>query len=75
MNVKNQTAFLDKQQEPSLQKSIKHYDAIDSKSDLGGRSKATISGAHYRPPTTNKFRLEVIVLERETQMEHCSPAG
>lgn len=74
MNVKSQTAFLDMQQEPSLQTN-KYCDAIDSESNLGGRDKATISGAHYRLPNNNKFRLEVIVLERETQMEHCSPAG
>lgn len=72
-NVKKQTAFLDMQQEPSLQ--TNKCDAIDSESNLGGRGKATVSGAHYRLPNSNKFRLVVIVLERETQMEHCSPAG
>lgn len=71
-NVKDQTAFLDMQHEPSLQTN-KYCDAIGS--NLGGRGKATISGAHYRLPNNNEFRLEVIVLERETQMGHCIPAG
>lgn len=57
------------QQEPSLQTN-KYCHAIDCESNLGGRGKATISGAYIRLPNHNKFRLEVIVLQRETQMEH-----
>ena len=75
MKVKSQTASLDMQQEPSLQKSNKYHDVTDSESNLGGRGKATFSGAHYRLANNNKFRLEVIVLDGETRTEHCSPAG
>lgn len=71
MNVKNQAVFLDMQQEPSLQTN-KYCAAIDFESNLGGRGKATISRAHYRLANNNKFRLVVIVLERETQTVHCS---
>lgn len=62
MNVKSQAAFLDVPQEPSPQKSNKYCDAIDSESNLGGRGKATFSGAQYRQANNNKFRMEVIVL-------------
>lgn len=74
-SVKSQTASLDGQRESSLQKSNKYCDAIDSESDLGGRSKETFSGARYRLPNNNDFRLKVIVQDRETEPEHCCPAG
>lgn len=54
---------------------INNHDAMDSKSNLGGRGKTTFSGAHYRLLNDSNFRLEVIVLDRETRTEHCSPAG
>lgn len=75
MNVKSKTASLDVQQEPSLQKPNKYHDAMDSESNLGGRGKVTFCEAHCRLPNNNKFRLEMLVRDGETQMEHCSPAG
>lgn len=62
LNVKSQAASLDMQQEPSLPKSNKYRDAMDSEPNLGGRGNATFSGAHYRQPSKDKFRMAVTVL-------------
>lgn len=51
MNVKNQTAFLDMQQEPSLQKSNKYCDAIDSESNLGAKSPVLELTIEYQTTT------------------------